>query len=444
MADEATATLTPPIEVIHYGIDELTSNEVIRKIKEFVSYNQEIELDLVFPAHYDDPAHYELFKFDATVTMQNTVFENIRHIKTLRMCNDCNIREEHKRCFAFCIKIVLGIIGKGKHLIYETFDFELEQANELAQALLRLNNNNNGAIDSFELNEMELTPVTLQPVLDALLDSGVRKIEFGNDYTMSPPIDYNNNNINFTGIKKNISLKELDLGRFDMQEEDCRNLFTSLKVNKGLEKLQLRYTTYSYLSTRMKRLFKQILRENITLLDFRLVDCEGDDVEIDDPIFKVIQFHTTVNPMMKRYIVKRNTESTVAAMAVHAGAGAGAGIGGRDCARARASTKEANNNNKKWLKMRMLLNLFIQKPVFRDTMIFHLLRDYPDDLMDTDFHCRIDVHDRDDDDRGTNDQDDARDMERDDDRDSESNNCTDDPDDSEVDSETADGTDGIF
>ena len=450
MADKAAAAAVPsvvaPLIEISFTVDELTSVEVIHKINECVSHNQQIDLVM----HFRD-------RFDATVAMENTIVRNSRHIKSLKFFDDCREKDEKNRCVNFCTKIVIGLIGKGKHLSYGSYkyDFELEQVNQLAQALLRLNSNNNGAIDSFYLYDMESKPEILKPVLDALLDSGVRKITFGNDRTLSTPINYNNSNIDFTGMKTNISLKELDLGGFDIRTDDCWNLFNSLKVNTGLEKLKLDYNSYNHLPTRMKRLFKQMLRENITLLDCRLVDGLGQDVEIDDPMFKMIPFHMKVNRMMKRYIMKRNAESIVAAVHITAapvgasigigiGIGAGTSIGARVRARARASTTEANNNKKKWLKMRMLLNLFIHKPVLRDTMLFHLLRDYPDDLMDTDSHFRMDVHDRDDDDRGNNDRDDTCDMERDDDGDSESNNGTDDPDDSEGDSDTADGTDGIL
>merc|ERR1712238_338892 len=89
--------------------------------------------------------------------------------------------------------------------------------------------------------------------------------------------------------------------------------------------------------------------------------------------------------MGEQYIMKRNAESPVAAMAVRAGAGTGIGGRVRARARARASTVETNNDNKKKrLKMRLFLNLFIRKPVLRDTILFHLLRDYQVDLMDTD------------------------------------------------------------
>ena len=43
----------------------------------------------------------------------------------------------------------------------------------------------------------------------------------------------------------------------------------------------------------------------------------------------------------------------------------------------------------------------MKKPVLRDTILFHLLCEYPDDLIDTD-HFQIDGHDCDDDDRGNN------------------------------------------
>jgi len=271
--------------------------------------------------------------------------------------------------------------------------------NQLAQALLRSKNNNddNGSIEKFVFDVFNLKPVTLQPLLDALLDSGVPKISFLND----GGTNYNNSNINFTGIETNESLKELDLERFDMREEDYRILFHSIKMNKGLERLLFNYYTYKDLPTRMKKLFEEMLSENITLLDCSFCQDEGED----DPIFETIQFQMKVNRMMKRYITKRNAKSTVATMAT----GAGAGVATRTRARTRASTVEATNK-KKQLKMRMFLNVFIHKPVLRDTIIFNLLRDYPDDLMGTDFHRRMDVHDRDDDDdRGNNNRDDGTD-----------------------------------
>ena len=98
--------------IIRYGIDELTSLEVIYKINECVSHNQHINLQLEFPTrdHTIDEGEedevYELFKFDATVAMQNSIFENSRHIKRIRMNNDCNEKGEHSKCFNFFTKIV--------------------------------------------------------------------------------------------------------------------------------------------------------------------------------------------------------------------------------------------------------------------------------------------------------------------------------------------------
>ena len=108
-------------------------------------------------------------------------------------------------------------------------------------------------------------------------------------------------------MKTNISLKELDLSWFNMRKEDCRNLFNSMKMNKGLTKLKLNYWDYNDLPTQMKRLFEEMLLENIPLLDYIFKYRNG-----DDPIFKLIQFDIKVNRMMKRYIMKHDEKSAVA------------------------------------------------------------------------------------------------------------------------------------
>ena len=366
---------------IRYGIDELTSVEVIREINDCVSQNQQINLQLEFPARDEDIDEgevrvdelYELFKFDTTIAMQNTIFENSRHIKTIEIDNDCSDKEEHRRCFNFFIKIVLGIIGKGKYLTYISYDFELEEANQLAQALRRSNNNNNGAIESFYFSVGNLKPVTFQPLWNALLAVGVRKIRFGNNYDTDQPINYyNNTNVDFTGMETNTSLKELDLTSYDMGENDCWNLFHAIKKNKGLKELQLNYWNYQCLPTRMKRLFEQMLCENITLLDFRLE--HFDDETVQDRIFEVIQFHMELNRLWKRYIMKREREMISRTVITR---------------REERDNNNNNNNNeeeerKKRLKMRLLFRVFHQKPVLRTTILFHLLREYPDDLIDTD------------------------------------------------------------
>ena len=39
---------------------------------------------------------------------------------------------------------------------------------------------------------------------------------------------------------------------------------------------------------------------------------------------------------------------------------------------------------KKTFKMRMLFHIFVKKPVFCDSILFHLLSEYPDDLVGND------------------------------------------------------------
>ena len=116
--------------------------------------------------------------------------------------------------------------------------------------------------------------------------------------------------------------------------------------------------------------------ENITLLDFGL-EFAGEDIQ--NGISELINFHMKLNRMWKRYIMKREREKKAPAVIT--------------------LRKEGDNNNKeeerkKRLKMRLLFCVFHKKPVMRDTIIFHLLREYPDDLIDT--NTRIDGIDRDD------------------------------------------------
>lgn len=84
--------------------------------------------------------------------------------------------------------------------------------------------------------------------------------------------------------------------------------------------------------------------------------------DIDAAYAARIQFQKKVNRMWTRYLMKRNEESTVTALT------------------ARGRTRvvivpSAEAQNKKKLKMRLLLHLFMKKPVMRDTILFHLLRD---------------------------------------------------------------------
>merc|ERR1712194_215350 len=126
--------------------------------------------------------------------------------------------------------------------------------------------------------------------------------------------------------------------------------------NTGLEKLELDYNTYNDLSEEIKRLFEEMMCENITLLDCCL-DTYGHDVQ--DGIFEVIQFHMKVNRMWKRYMMQREREKKTRTVI----------------------TRIEEGERKKRLKMRLLLHLFMEKPVMRDTVIFHLLREYPDDFV---------------------------------------------------------------
>eukprot|EP00751_Fragilariopsis_kerguelensis_P040605 CAMPEP_0171014260 /NCGR_PEP_ID=MMETSP0736-20130129/24997_1 /TAXON_ID=186038 /ORGANISM="Fragilariopsis kerguelensis, Strain L26-C5" /LENGTH=150 /DNA_ID=CAMNT_0011448403 /DNA_START=149 /DNA_END=598 /DNA_ORIENTATION=+ len=150
MADEAaavaataigtTVTLTPLVEIT-YDADhaESTSVEVIDKMNECVSLDQQIDLNLYF---YDYDENYENYEMLYNAIVET---ETSRHIKDISMINDCHDKEEHRRCFTYCTKIVQGIIGNGKHLTYHSyvFDFELEQANHLAEAIVQSSNNNN-------------------------------------------------------------------------------------------------------------------------------------------------------------------------------------------------------------------------------------------------------------------------------------------------------------
>ena len=80
MVDKAALAVVVPLLKISYGMDELTSVEVIHKIIKFVSLNQQIHLILIFPAcndlHVDNNESYEHFRFDATLDMQNVLVKN--------------------------------------------------------------------------------------------------------------------------------------------------------------------------------------------------------------------------------------------------------------------------------------------------------------------------------------------------------------------------------
>ena len=401
MADEAVAAsaaaaAAPPIVIINYGIHELTSVEVIREINECVSHNQHIELlTLEFPARnhlihegaVDE--NYERFRFDATVDMQDTIVRNSRPIKEIVVWNDCSEKEEHRRCFNYFTNIVRLIRGNGKHLTYynngeEKMDALLfERAiQQLAEAVVQSRNNKDttNAIESFHFGDPNLTPGTFQLLWNTLLDSGTRKITFYNTIRniiwndtadVNHPINDNNNNntINFTGMETNASLKELDLAGYDMGEEDFRSLFHSMKWNKGLVTLKLKYSDYQELPKEVKKLLEEVLCENSTLLDCCLKRGYHD---VHDRIFEVIHCQMEVNRRWKRYLLKREREKIVRTVL------------------ARTKERENTNNNhneederKKRLKMRLLFRVFHQKPVLRTTLLFHLLSEYPDDLVDT-------------------------------------------------------------
>ena len=248
MADEVAPLL------VQYGIDEFTSAEVIEEINECISHNEQMVLVLDFPARDEDldegedDENYELFKFDATDEMQNTIAKNSRLIKTITVFNGSNDKDEHIRCFNFFIRIIQGLIGNGKHLTYvndkEKMDALLFEGviNQLAEAVLQSNNNNNNndAIESFHFDELNLNPGTVQPLLDALLDSGVRNISLWSyDFFAGRLSNNTNNNINFTGMETNESLKELNLFHFDMQKEDYWNLFHSIKKKQRIRKMEI-------------------------------------------------------------------------------------------------------------------------------------------------------------------------------------------------------------
>ena len=194
----------------------------------------------------------------------------------------------------------------------------LEQGHELANAIKNNNNNsnNNSAIENFQFYDINLNFVAFQPVLDAILDSRVRKLELRTH--KNNIINNKNNNINFTALSTNISMRELEIDGNKVSPQDRMILYDAIKINKTVEKLNFLFHLHDVLEETEKNSFKAMLRVNITLTDITLFSYLDHNKFIPgavyDDIKKEIVIHTQLNRMWKRYkIMIREKEATAAA-----------------------------------------------------------------------------------------------------------------------------------
>ena len=338
MADERTATRR-----IIVGANHLNQQQVPNEIRECISRNEQMQLRLTF--RNSD-------RLDAIVEMQNTIVENIVHIKKIVICNYCKERNQNIRCFSFFVKLVQESIGEEKKFQYFNFmvvansTVLFEHVNQLADALR--STNNTGAIESFSFHDSNLNSITFQPLWDALLVSGVRKVELVNPYEYRE-YDYSNNTngtINFTSFRTNTSIQELYLD-FSMSKHKWKQLFDAIAVNKGLEKLEFSGSKV-LVKLDLILLFKQMIRTNTSLLNVAL-HYRGTAIQFLDDLKIEINIQIKLNRMWKRYISRRQWElkKTSAAATVIT-----------------TTINEEEEKRKKRLKMRLLLQ-FIKKPALR-------------------------------------------------------------------------------
>ena len=230
------------------------------------------------------------FRFSETVELRELILQKNSNIHHLVVFN----------CFEFLIQFLLANNGETKHFSYfgliKRVPIQLERGNRLSDAM-RSNN-----IESFAFSGRCNSSEVFQPVLDALLATRVQDLELDFEFLENNDVN-GGNNIDFSSISTNTSLKELKVDA----PLDMTHLFDSMKGNKTVEKLVVNNRMVANFRDKEKLAFNEMLRKNCTLLDVTFNIC------IIPIIQEQVNIFTKLNWMWIRYKIVKLKERIAAA-----------------------------------------------------------------------------------------------------------------------------------
>jgi len=309
---------------ITYGSSgtDLNRHEVVHEFQERKTYNETtpICLHLILD---DNNVNYE--KFNETVQMRTAIHENRNQMKQFTLLNFCKDPKEYLKWFTFFITFLqtdrceIKLFGYYTNIEESDNIFSLQHAIQFTNAIQLNNNNRNGPIESFTLGGIFNNTEAFQRTWNSLLETGVEELHLFIKFSRDQSDNDDNTNMNFTSLFTNTSLKVLYINRFDMSPQGWRNLFNSIKINRGLEELHLQsFSDYTVLSKRDKRLFKEMICENITLLVCEIQMVREQSLVDQTEINKMIKAHTKRNLYWKKYKIMKREQKAAAAIAAAA------------------------------------------------------------------------------------------------------------------------------
>ena len=226
------------------------------------------------------------------------------------------------RIFKLLVRIIEENNGEIKEFIYEDHveeDLSVALAIQLCDALRSNNNNTNNnntnnnntnndvTIESFTFGQVFQNFEGLQHVWNALLETGVERLYLNSVVSKN---DLSNDNMDFSNLVSDITLKELDLWIYQNQPNTKlagTNIFESIMFNNTLEKFYIQnYGNDLFLENRVIPTYKEMLHKNSTLIDVRL-----DWTKFPIDLKKESDTHTEINRKWKRYkSIKREEENS--------------------------------------------------------------------------------------------------------------------------------------
>ena len=362
--------------------------ERLRLLRAVSTSHEKINLKLWSLNH-----HNHDFRFSETVELRELILGMKSNIYHLDFCNGWqNDRNEYLQYFNYFVNYLRTNRGKTQNFSYwnkdyTLFSMSLEQGKQLANAIKNNNNNsnNNNAINNFRFCDSNLNFVAFQPVLDAILDSGVQKLDLrihGNDNININ----NNNNINFTALSTNISIRELYVIKFRMSPQDRMIFYDAIKINKTLGKLKYNLHRDDVLEETEKNSFKAMLQGNITLTNITLCSYMGynnqlvQDTAYDDLREKIV-IHTELNRMWNRYKIMIREAKVTAVAAAAATAAATSNYILTNVEEKNKKIQEEHKMVKKKEEMVICLKIFDSKPLIRNELLFSYLKNHTDQYI---------------------------------------------------------------
>jgi len=305
------------------------------------------------------------FRFSETVELRELILQKKSNIHHLEVFD----------CLEFFIQFLLANNGETTHFLYSCttiVSMHLEKATKLSNAI-RSNNNNNGNIESFIFSGFCDSSQVFQPVWDALLlTTGVQELKLFIHFLENNDVN-GGNNIDFSNISTNTSLKELEVG-----STLCgTNLFESIKGNTTVEKLTIssQYGAENNFDKSGKKAFLEMLVNNTTLRQVELKDKNGNPLLREE-----INIHTTVNQVWQRLLIikrkERMADATAAAISTTT-PNVAIIITVDDTVEKNKKMAEEKKMMKKKKEMLFYLKTF-HKPLMRNELIFSYLTENAD------------------------------------------------------------------